>query len=291
MNYKTIIAAVKPYTKLSHNHKSYLISNTIPHSATKIMVNIDDSTYKAVVALNNSGVTLLQHQRYMEGLLTFKDALILMKNSFQGDDAPSATATSSSLQQHQVNVALQGAWHRTSRMHEDKTISQKADIVVITDHDNPFEVYKALEANRGTFCCIKIDAVEWESCCPDSERFNIESSIIMYNYGIAHLLLSCLSPTTGSVSATWHTQTSYHLFELAYSVIDMHLMASHEFSVPSNVLLVSMLTSTCLYQLSIVAHHDLQSATNLTCLEWIISTIITQERLYPNVSPCAAACA
>jgi hypothetical protein len=252
------------------------------------MVHINDSTYKAVVALNNSGVTLLQHQRYMEGLLTFKDALILMKNSFQPADASSM---SSLQEQDQVNVALQGAWHRTSQIHEDKILSQKADIMVVTDQDNPFEVYNTLERNPGTLCCVKIDPVEWESCCPDSERFNVESSIIMYNYGVAHLLASLLSPTNGDNVVALHTQTSYHLFELAHSVIDMHLISADEFNVPSNVLLVSMLTSTCLYQLSMLTHHDRRTATNLKCLEWVLLTIITQERLYPMLSPCAAACA
>lgn len=252
------------------------------------MVHINDSTYKAVVALNNSGVALLQHQRYMEGLLTFKDALILMKNSFQPDDASSVFSLQ---QQNQVNVALQGAWHRTSRMHDEKILARKADIVVVTDQDNPFEVYNALERNPGALCCVKIDPVEWESCSLDSERFNVESSIIMYNYGVAHLLASLLSPASDDNVIALHSQTSYHLFELAHSVIDMHLTSSDEFNIPSNVLLLSMLTSTCLYQLSMMTQQDRRTAMNLKCLEWVLSTIITQERLYPMLSPCAAACA
>lgn len=252
------------------------------------MNQINDTTYKAVVALNNSGVTLLQHQRYMEGLLTLKDALTLMKNSIQTEDSPTTTQSS---QQRLINVALQGAWHRTSRMYQSKLVSQKTYIVAVTDHDSPFEVYNLLEANPGALCCVKIDSIEWESCCDDPERFNVESSIIMYNYGIAHLLASCMLSMNGDHTAAWHTQTSYHLFELAHSIIDMHLITSDEFSTPSNTLLVSMLTSTCMYQISIIEQQDRRAATNLKCLEWVLRTIITQENLYPALSPCAAACA
>ena len=251
------------------------------------MVHINDNTYKAVIALNNSGVTLLQHGRYMEGLLTLKDALVLMKHSLQPDNASSVSLLQ---QQDQVDVALQGAWHRSSQVHEEKFASQDADIVVVTDQDNPFEVYNTIERNPGTLCCVKIDPMEWESYCPDSEKFNIESSIIMYNHGVAHLLASVLSPTSGDDVVDMCTQTSYHLFELAQNVIDMHLTSADEFHVPSNMLLLAMLTSTCMYQLSIPTQRG-RATTNLICLEWILTTIITQERLNTMLSPSAAACA
>jgi hypothetical protein len=245
------------------------------------MNHTNDATFKAVVALNNSGVTLIQHHRYMEGLLTLKDALKLMKNAFEADHE----------HQKQVNEALQDVWHRTSQMYEDNGSCPIADILVVTDHANPFEVYNELERNPGKLCCVKIDPmVEWESSCT-SDRFNVESSIIMHNYGVAHLLTAMVLPRSGAFDATVYTQTSYQLFELAHSVIDTHLMTSDEFDIPPNVLLVSMLTNTCLYQISMLTPQDRRTTTNLKCLEWVLSTIVTQESLYPMLSPVAAACA
>ena len=254
------------------------------------MVHINDNTYKAVIALNNSGVALLQHRRYMEGLLTFKDALILMKLSLQSDDTSLLSSSSSLQQQDQVNVALQCAWHRTSQMHGDKILSQNTDIVVVTNQDNPFEVYNNLERNPGTLCCVKIDPMEWEGCYPDSEKLNFELSIIMYNYGVAHLLASLPSRTSGDDAKDVYAQTSYHLFELAQNVIDVHITSADEFYVPSDILLLAMLTGTCLYQLSTLALHD-RATTNLICLEWVLMTIFTQERVNTMLSPCTAACA
>ena len=281
-----ISSGVSQFPKFPHDltHSSYrkLNAKLLPSIE---MIHINNATFRAVVGLNNSGVTLLQHQCYMEGLQTLKDALMLMKILFQSDDASSM----SSLQQHdEVNAALQRAKHRTNRMQEDKIVCQMTNIAVVTDLDNPFKVYNALERKPGTLCCVKIDPMGWGSCCPDSEQYHVESSIIMYNYGVAHLLASFLFQHSDDSFVAGLNQTSYHLFQLAHSVIDMYLLSSDAFNLPSNVLLVSMLTSTCLYRSSMPTQHDHHTAANLKCLQWILLTIISQERIFPIESLCSA---
>jgi hypothetical protein len=246
------------------------------------MVPNNDKMYKAVVALNNAGVELLQHQRSIDGLLTLKDALMLMKSSYQHDE----TSEVSALQVDEVNKALQAAWHRTSRMHENASKSHEVTIVSITDHDSPFDVHNTLKQNPDNVCCVKIEADDVEIFSHDSDRYDVEASIIMYNYGIAHLFASAQTSATRT-----NDQTAYHLFELAQSVIDTNVACLDDAAIPSNILLVSMLTSTYLYQLSYHAEYERNATKHLLSLEWVLSTIIYQESLYSSLSPSAAASA
>ena len=240
------------------------------------MNHTNDITYKAVVTLNNAGVTLIQHHRYMEGVLTLKDSLELIKNAFAADEE----------QHEQVNKTLHRAWHRANKIYEDKRSSPKADILVVTDHATPFDVFNELERNPSKLCCVKIDPMELESR-RTSDGFNEESSIIMYNYGIALLLLSM----SGDYDPTVYTQNSYQLFELSRCVIDMHLTNSDALNIPSSVLLVSMLTNMRMYQISMLTQHDPRATTTLKYLEWVLSAIFIQQRVYHMISPAAAACA
>lgn len=240
------------------------------------MNHTNDMTYKAVVTLNNSGVTLIQHHRYMEGIVTLKDSLKLMKNACAADEE----------QQKQVKKTLHNAWHRANKIYEDNHSSPKADILVVTDHATPFDVYNELERNPGKLCCVKIDPMEWESRCT-SDGFNMEASIIMHNYGVALLLLSM----SGDYDPTVYTKTSYQLFELSHCVIKISLTSSDVFNIPPNVLLVSMLTNMCMYQISMLTQHDRRARTTFKYLEWVMSTIFNQQRLYRMISPATAACA
>jgi hypothetical protein len=240
--------------------------------------------YKAVVALNNAGVELLQHQRSIDGLLTLKDALILMKSSYQYDE----TLEVSALQVNEVNTALQAAWHRTSRIHENANRAHEVTIVSITDQDSPFDVHITLKQNPENVCCVKIEPVEVDDNSAQSDRYDVEASIIMYNYGIAHLFVSATVQTSANRT---NDQTAYHLFELAQSVIETNVACLDDAAVPSNILLVSMLTSTYLYQLSFHAEYDQSASKHLQSLEWVLSTIMHQESFYPTLSPSAASAA
>jgi hypothetical protein len=246
------------------------------------MLHFNDTMYKAVVALNNAGVALVQRGRLVDGLETLKDALCIMKNSFHNDEQ-SLSLPSSLPEQDVVNTALQAAWYRTSRMHDTTEIcGESANIVIITDQDNPFELYNALERNPQTVYCVKIDPLD-TVYSSDLDRHEIESALILYNYGIAYLFaLKQISD---------QPQTAYHLFELARSITDAHLAGLDEFEIPSNVLLTSMLVATQLYQLSTQSQQEGQTCKNLQCLEWILSTIINQEMLYPTMKQTTAASA
>jgi hypothetical protein len=239
------------------------------------------AAYKAVVVLNNAGVRLLKRRRFIEGAETLKDALRLMHAFFLAYD-------SSQSQDVDANQALQAAYRRTSakqEVHEEKDNSS-VSIAVITDNDHPYEVFHRLERSSGVLFCIQIDPVD-SFCGEDMERLEIESAVILYNYGIAHLC-ACPTPSTAENESEL-TQRAYHLISLAESVMKVHVeIDSNQINTLTTALLISMLVNNSLYQLS---SHSLEMTQNKQKLEYVISTILNLEMMFPRMELNTAASA
>jgi hypothetical protein len=238
------------------------------------------AAYKAVVALNNAGVGLLQRRRFSEGAETLKDALRLMRTFFDASE-------SSPPQNIDVNQALQAAYRRTSAIQEEYEEHNDTNVYIaaITDNDHPYEVFHRLEWSAGVVFCIQIDPVD-SFCGDDMERLEIESAVILYNYGIAHL---CASPTPSTPeNKSERTKRAYQLMTLAESIVKVHLQGDCDHA-PTNALLVSMLINTSLYQLS--AHSLEMTFQNKQKLEYVLSTILNLEMMFPRMDSSAAASA
>jgi hypothetical protein len=240
------------------------------------------AAYKAVVALNNAGVGLLQRRRFTEGAETLKDALRLMRTFFHASECSDG-------QEVDVNEALQAAYRRTSAIREE--YEERSDINIciaaITDNEHPYEVFHRLERSTGVIFCIQIDPVD-SFCGDDMERLEIESAVILYNYGIAHLC-ACPTPSTPE-SRSEYTQRAYQLISLAESIVKVHLQDDcDQVDTPTNALLVSMLINTSLYQLS--SHNLEMTFQNKRKLEYVLSTILNLEMMFPLMDPNAAASA
>jgi hypothetical protein len=231
----------------------------------------NEFAYNTVVALNNAGVILVQRRLYSGAMETFKDALRLMRHSFfsQGDDVGSGSGGGSdtiSPQYSDYNAALQAAWQRTSVVvapgqdcHEHDT--NLPNILVVSDHDNPYAVYDALDETmttsaNSTFCCVTIDPIDCFTDCDEmAARLETESAIILYNYGMVY---RCLAEGNDATTASVHDyfRTSFHIVELAHSVTAklLHEATSsthdHPMDVPSNVLLIALLVADSLLQMS-----------------------------------------
>jgi hypothetical protein len=202
------------------------------------MDGFDVNAYKAVIALNNAGVDLMHRCLFAEGGETLKDAICLMRETFH--------IGKESIRAEEVDRVLQAAYHRTSIIQEGLVPENTVRIALVTDHDNTYEVFHQLERSTGTVCFVKIDPVD---CFfgDDSDRLEIESAVLLYNYAIAHLFAA------PSMSAPCHrelTKKAYQLLELAESIANAHLPGSDRVDAPNSTLLVSMLISTGLFQLS-----------------------------------------
>jgi hypothetical protein len=238
-----------------------------------------DRAYKAVISLNNAGVSLLHRRLYTEAVDTLKDAIRLMRFSFfSGESMPSAD---------DFDQALQATWRRTSLKQADR--KDDIHLVMITDHDSPFSVYDELERNPEIIYCVNIEPVECY-CGRDSRRLDAESALLLYNYAIAHRCAARSTATDWDRATRCQIhETGFHIFALAQSVAAKLLPASDLVDYPSNVLLVSMLVTANLLQMS---SHSVE----LSCqygedLEDLLETISERETMLPQVEVTAAAAA
>lgn len=152
------------------------------------MMISNQEAYLAAIALNNAGVILIHRQMHREAVATMQDALRLIRYSFP--IANNETGNDLSLPVSHFDAALQAAWKRTSVTKISEAAlthsSQAKKIFIVADHDNPFIVHDTLLRTSNAFCVIKIDPFECLTACDNMlDRLEIESSIILYNYGIA----------------------------------------------------------------------------------------------------------
>jgi hypothetical protein len=241
------------------------------------MCGFDVNAYKAVIALNNAGVDLMNRRLFAEGGETLKDALCLMRDTFH--------TGKESIRAEEVDRVLQAAYHRTSMIEKGMVPENTVRIALITDHDNPYEVFQQLERNEGTVCCVKIDPVDCFSG-DDTDRLEIESAFLLYNYAIAQLFAA---PSISAPCHTERTQKAYQLLELAESIADTHLPGSDQVDAPTSTLLVSMLISTVLFQLSSNSlERKWEKQQKLECL---LTSITNLEMMFPQKQWTAAASA
>lgn len=218
--------------------------------------------YKAIIALNNTGVYLIQHGLIVEAIDTLKDAIRFMKESLSTDGTFKSACFDSPVQ---YDTALQQAWGRKSSINPfdaygDKDIkSNRMNIVVISDQDAPTKVFDQITRNPDSLFCMTIDPDSNAYLLNDEERFQMESAVILYNYGIAFRYIA-----TNSVvdiarmfpSTTPHSDafsTSFHVLELTRTITARLLLsdgASELMSLSSNVLVTSLLVLHTLHQMS-----------------------------------------
>jgi hypothetical protein len=233
--------------------------------------------YKAIVSLNNAGVSLLQRRLYNEAIDTMKDAIRLMRFSFFSGASSMPSST-------EFDLALQAAWKRTSIKHAE--IQDDIHLVLITDHDNPYAVYDSLDGRSNVLCCVNIEPVE-DFCDSDMERLEAESAMLLYNYGIAHRCAARSAGTGWDRATRLHIhETGFQIFELAQSVAAKLIPAPCKANTPSNALLVSVLVTTNLLQMS--SHSAELSWQYCEDLEELLVAISEREMMLPQEDLVAA---
>jgi len=199
--------------------------------------------FRAVVHLNNVGVSLLQRRCYRQAMLTFGDAIAIMKalspakasedNSF--DHAPVLPAIEVS---SDIEGKLKRAAQRLAKPIPSKIPSMGALPLEVLSDD---EILKA-EANTAKLYLICLDTIEFEAA--DYSEFNFVSSVILYNHGIAYRCLGALSSSLPFVEKL--DKGALHMFTLAYATANQAILMGKQ----SQVLLIATLALRNLVQLS-----------------------------------------
>jgi hypothetical protein len=169
--------------------------------------------YRGAIALNNIGVSLLERRAYRQAVETLKDAITFMKHVFRPQVVvtPGATFKSSSLN---VDARVAAAMERLECPQSSPTLRDPEDLVV-QDSLQPSSIRAAaLEGISSSFTMpIRIEAADSDS--PENRDPDLESAIMLYNFGIAHLCLSKLS----RAGLTKFRDGALKLFNMSYSII------------------------------------------------------------------------
>ena len=197
-----------------------------------------DRAYKAVISLNNAGVCLLQRRLYGDAVETMKDAIRLIRLAFFSEESfmPST---------EDLDRALCASHQRSSIKQPD--IPDNVQFVVVSDCDSPYSVYETLFQSRGATCCVKIDPPNFFTSNGHDNLPEMESSILLYNYGIVN---RCAARSTSmhlaDIVRSEINETANHIFELAESVTTRLMPTADLINPPSKVLLMCMLIAIIL---------------------------------------------
>jgi len=169
--------------------------------------------HRAAIALNNMGVSLLERRAYRQGMETLKDAIFVMKRvihpqSKTPDFATNTPSTNST--EAKVNRA-------NKRMANPQPVPSafSCDVIsheAISSHHQPMDsVLRKGAASPSTFP-IRIEAGNID--CPEDRNPDLESAIMLHNFGVAHLCMSKLAK-----SPLKFQEGALALFNMAYSII------------------------------------------------------------------------
>jgi hypothetical protein len=169
--------------------------------------------YQASVALNGTGVSLLERHRYHDAMLVFKDALDLIRAA--QEETLCCSKRSISQREAEISHYLRKASHRLEKStfctHEFSPIT---NIIVLSDNLSPkltLQIAKELFNSESAFA-LRID-----DCRSSDDTFSmeLESATILYNFATAYL---CYLRTVPSSEAKLF-QGPYRFFHLALGVI------------------------------------------------------------------------
>jgi hypothetical protein len=170
--------------------------------------------HRAAIALNNMGVSLLERRAYRQGMETLKDAIFVMKRVLR----PASISHGFGKTPNSTSYA-QGKVHRASkRMATAQAVPSAVSIDVISHCATFSHRSRSTSILQGGSSYplsspIRIEANDLVS--REDRDSDLESSIMLYNFGLAHLCMAKLVKTPIKLQ-----EGALKLFKMAYSVFD-----------------------------------------------------------------------
>jgi hypothetical protein len=193
--------------------------------------------YTAAIALNNVGVSLLERGSYLQATEAFQDAMNVMKEisatcAEQGSRKRPLAFSTLDAKLHKASYNLATCVKDDSRM----------NFCVLTEEDSPAVITKALQDKNTFFYSATTFLIRIEKSMRDGEisEVDIESSIILHNFGNVY---KCLATTaTTASSAKELCEGALKLFEFSFSLLQNH----DEDYLPISILILRSLASFAL---------------------------------------------
>jgi hypothetical protein len=190
-----------------------IMNNIPPHQ--QFLTTTELQIRRASMALNNMGVSLLERGEFTAALKRFRDSLALLKLSADSSGASSTTTPITASQQQAdealrlANTALLNGHHseRWSKSSSSSCASSSCSVVVCPVDDSDVPSMRAALNNAGlsatttkttttVFFPIRLGCTEFET------NLDFQAGKVMYNFGLAHLLLYSSSSSFSSCPET-----------------------------------------------------------------------------------------
>jgi hypothetical protein len=249
-----------------------------PSSGTKL---------QAIVALNNTGVSLLRRHLFRQALDTFTDAMKLFHASF------SSSAEICCDSSEGFDQAMQNARQRLSLPSPAQLSCPR--VVVVSNEDNPSTVYTTLLDERPSnkiFFCIAMDSVD----CEEKRSLDLKAAILLFNTGAASSCLSTRATSNGArgIGKSKLANNALCFFRFAEQLLSQlftMIADSNVDIVMSQLLLLAMLLQHSVLASSWrlgLSDDDPSEEPSSETLAAKVTSIMEQARLLPRGTPHAA---
>lgn len=210
-----------------------------------------DEAYATAVALNNIGVSLLQHHAFRPAMLAFNDALAVMR-----DISRYAVEESGKSLHPRAMGSIATASQKLRRARQDLTNSignvvsktrTEIDFCILTENEAATVVGAALDSENvfttDTCFLIRIERNDINELV----ELDVESSVILQNYANVY---RCLAFVCEPNKARQHTENAFKLFNLAFSLLRGQCEEDMDEQFPSKLLPISILILRCVIALA-----------------------------------------
>lgn len=137
--------------------------------------------YRAVVALNNTAVTLLERRCFRDSMASFKDALDLM-GSLRPDSSNQRRPSADEQSVQFLQNASRRVARRSTRIVESSSATPSGFYLTAISHDNSAEAVTAALHEIPSDCTGFVFVIEFDE---SDVNLSIYSSIILHNFSVA----------------------------------------------------------------------------------------------------------
>ena len=191
--------------------------------------------YRAAISLNNIGVVLLEQADFRQALEVLKDAIFVMKLVFPSCRSCSSTSNLSNIS-NEINVKLQCAMERLASPRSPESCPLTLDAISYEDGNIALLKNCLRHGPTSPFVFpIKITCSDFEY--PEDRDVDVESAILLYNFGLAHMCIATARANGGNGRKA--QERALKLFRLSESILVQQSSSCDQLDEQTNIILVA----------------------------------------------------
>lgn len=163
--------------------------------------------YRGAIALNNMGIKMLECGCYRQAMLTFKDAMEVFRTLFRPAEASRSN----------IDAKLRQAYQGLADSQQKQETTPTFSFRVVTGDDRFTNIASVLQQVGPAHFLVRFEPVDF--CCPTQRNIDLDSAIVLYNYGISKLCLASAVSATRASSALSLRGAALKVFQLAQCIL------------------------------------------------------------------------